>query len=458
MEMKQLGLEPDTAICTILANAFAKKGDLKSVDRVVQEARNRNLDAGLYLANVVLDGLVEGKVSAIKIRESLDRMIVKATEAERDDEAEISVPKIGHITSSPPPAARPNSNSLSTYHQNRSARASGPSSLGSKLPGHDLGVDAISLTTVIKHHARQGDLQSARDVFQTMLQAGFIPDGRVYALLLGASIRKKDIAAGLSTIRAMRTHSMLFPDAKAWKGLLRCALDMEKGHNVSEAGEHRSRQRSMERTRQEGPVSISSSTHDGSTTTPIGDNGDDVATSGLVQSVLQELSLVLLEMRMAGSLPALKPIGCESTRPDKNSSMGAKDYLSDILTSSWLSLSDKKARQYGSHLVCNPEVKGHNGLLRRLLDHLLQGSDAKAVSRGRAREEAIEKRGTVSRESDLEVQQRCDQAVWLVRMVEANRIDLGDRWKWDVVVRRVHSLTGESTASIVERLNRRRKE
>ncbi|KAF9276011.1 hypothetical protein BGZ68_010316 [Mortierella alpina] len=462
VEMKQLGLEPDTAICTILANAFAKKGDLKKP--------GIEMDAGLYLANVVLDGLVEGKVSANKIRESLDRMI--ATEAERDDEVEISVPKIGHAASFLPPAPRRNANHLSTHHHHQPhlARASGSSSSssGSKLPGgHDLGVDAISLTTVIKYHARQGDLQSAQDVYQTMLQAGFVPDSRVYALLLGASIRKQDIAAGLSTIRAMRTHSMLFPDAKAWKGLLRCALDMEQRRNVPEAGQQRNSQRSVGGSQQEGAVGISSFISEGSSTTT-GDDDDDVPANGLVQSVLKELSLVLLEIKMAGSLPALKPIGCESTRPNKDSSVGVKDYLSDILTSSWVSLSDKQARRYGTSvsadgrpLVYNPEVKGQNGLLRRLLDHLLQGSDTKVASkgRGRGRGEAGDKRGTVVlREPALEVWQRCDQAIWLVRMVEANRIDLGDRWKWDIVVRRVHSLTGESTASIVERLNKRRKD
>ncbi|KAF9978796.1 hypothetical protein BGZ75_009900 [Mortierella antarctica] len=497
VEMKQLGLEPDTAICTILANAFAKKGDLKSVDRVVQEARHRNLDAGLYLANVVLDGLVEAQVSVSKIRESLDRMIVKATEAEREDEAEISVAKIGQATTAFPPAPRHNAKYVGTHHHQRLARASGPSSSssGSKLPGHDLGVDAISLTTVIKHHARQGDLQSAQDVFQSMLQAGFVPNGRVYALLLGASIRKKDIAAGLSTIRAMRTHSMLFPDAKAWKGLLRCALDMEQHHRVSEAGQQQQhpRQRSVEGSRRESAIGIPSFTYDGSSTTTtttttnttLGDNDDGVVvpTSGLVQSVLKELSLVLLEIRMAGSLPALKPIGCESTRPDKNSAVGVKEYLSSILTSSWLSLSSNKktTRQHevrasaedGRHAgVCHPVVKSQNGLLRRLLDHFLQGSDAAKVAAasrgrgGRGREGGVEKRGTavvgwrepVEEEEEEEVQRRCDQAIWLVRMVEANRIDLGDRWKWDVVVRRVHALTGESTASIVERLNKRRKE
>ncbi|KAF9946707.1 hypothetical protein BGZ70_003066, partial [Mortierella alpina] len=513
VEMKQLGLEPDTAICTILANAFAKKGDLKSVDRVVQEARHRNLDAGLYLANVVLDGLVEGQVSANKIRESLDRMIVKATEAERedddDDEAEISVPRIGQSATTTPcplPAARhpAAAHDLSALQHQRLVRTSGSwlatssSSLSAsegKLPGHDLGVDAISLTTVIKHHARQGDLQSAQDVFQTMLQAGFVPDGRVYALLLGASIRKRDVAAGLSAIRAMRTHSMLFPDAKAWKGLLRCAMDVEQRHRPSEVARQQrrgsSRQRSVEGSRQDsGAVNRSASCiSDGSSMTAVGDHEEgDVPMSGLVQSVLQELSLVLLEIRMAGSLPALKPIGCESTRPDKTSHEGGKEYLSGILTSSWLSLSDQKTkiktkktttRQHGvgaasadeSGGVWHPEVKGQNGLLRRLLDHLLQGSDAQIVSRGRGgpgpdrgqgrgRDGAVEKRGTVavSREPALEVQRRCDQAIWLVRMVEANRIEMGDRWKWDVVVRRVHALTGESTASIVERLNRRRKD
>ncbi|CAO3569864.1 unnamed protein product [Mortierella alpina] len=522
VEMKQLGLEPDTAICTILANAFAKKGDLKSVDRVVQEARHRNLDAGLYLANVVLDGLVEGQVSANKIRESLDRMMVKASEAEREDEAEIVVPRIGHhatTTPFPPPASRSShANDLSaTLPHQRLARTSGPSwatspsssasSLSAsasegRLLGHDLGVDAISLTTVIKHHARQGDLQSAQDVFQTMLHAGFVPDGRVYALLLGASIRKKDIAAGLSAIRAMRTHSLLFPDAKAWKGLLRCAMDMEQQHRVPEAAGHQrsgsgsgssssssSRQRSVEGSRQDvGAVGIASFISDGPSSTTTAGDGDegDLPTSGLVQSVLKELSLVLLEIRMAGSLPGLKPIGCESTRPDKSSHEGgAKDYLSGILTSSWLSLSDekkptitqmkkKKRKKTGPHGVgaasadesdgvCHPEVKGQNGLLRRLLDHLLQGGrGGQSLGRGRGRDGAVERRGTaadvVLREPELEVQRRCDQAIWLVRMVEANRIELGDRWKWDVVVRRVHALTGESTASIVERLNRRRRD
>ncbi|KAF9574833.1 hypothetical protein EC968_005311 [Mortierella alpina] len=491
VEMKQLGLEPDTAICTILANAFAKKGDLKSVERVVQEARNRNLDAGLYLANVVLDGLVEGKVSATKIRESLDRMIVKATEAERQDDdddedgdgTEISVPRFGHAASFPSVSRQTSTH----YPQRRVAGALGSSSSlssssGSKLPGHDLGVDAISLTTVIKHHARQGDLSSAQNVFQTMLQAGFVPDGRVYALLLGLSIRKKDVAASLSTVRAMRTHSRLFPDAKAWKGLLRCALEMEQRHRVpEEAGQERGRHgRSVEGTRRpEGSTGVRSLIYDGASSATVGDDDDGevvVPTTGLVQAVLQELSLVLLEMRMAESPPALRPIGCESSRLDRNSGMGmVKDYLSDILTSSWVSLSSSDEKQKekkkkktrrdgsradadGSHEICHAEVKGQNGLLRRLLDHFLQGSDARKVisggrGRGRGREPVQEV--LPQQEQQQQQQQRCDEAIWLVRLVEANRIELGDRWKWDVVVRRVHALTGESTASILDRLNRR---
>ncbi|KAG0210817.1 hypothetical protein BGX28_008953 [Mortierella sp. GBA30] len=452
VEMKQLGLEPDTAICTILANAFAKKGDLRSVDRVVQEARNRNLDPGLYLANVILNGLVEANVSASKIRESLDGMVVKAVEAEMatlDNETEIPVRKVEH----PWPHLHEHRHRHQHRYENADSRnhsRSGDRILNrsSGQNGHSLGVDDVSLTTLIKYHVRQGDLESAQDVFETMLQAGLIPGKHVYALLMGACIRKKDILAGLSMIRAMRTQSMFFPDAKAWKGLLRCALELEKhgmpkdtkminwslnGFQHSAASiaarfvqDPRSRPQQLNR----GPVVL----------------------------VLEELSVVLHEINMARTLPAPRPRGCESERAGFNASLAAKDYLLGILRSSWVPPSDNKSKHDspavdGSTVVVNIDIKGKNGLLRRLLDHLLRGS---SVSDLGTSEDDMENQSLVGRESTVEIEQRCEEAVWLVRLVEASRIELGPRWKWDVVVRRMQSLTGEDPRSIVKRLNKKK--
>ncbi|KAG0375037.1 hypothetical protein BGX24_009612 [Mortierella sp. AD032] len=356
VEMKQLGLEPDVVICNILANAFAKRGDFKSVDRVLQEARNRNMEPGLYLTNAVLDSLVESSASASKIRETLGGMITVAVETD----------SLASGLDSEIPVRRIDRNHRQHHHdasRDRMARQPGsPSSPSGKGMPLESGLDSVTLTTLIKYHIRQNDLRSAQHVLQAMVDAGMVPDSRAYVLLLSGSIRKGDITAGLETLRAMRTQSGLYPDAKAWKGLL------SPIHSTNVAGVDEAR----------------------------------------------------------------------------------KQYLSGILTSSWLSLPSKEAEEKSPGML-NTEVKGKNGLLRRLLDHFLRPAHSELA--GSADTISLSSLPQLT-ETKEDVFERCQQAIWLVRLVESAGIALGPEWKWDVVVRRIQRLTGQDTAVIVKKLSK----
>ncbi|KAF9365282.1 hypothetical protein BGX34_010676 [Mortierella sp. NVP85] len=452
VEMKQLGLEPDVMICSILANAFAKCGDLKAMDRVVQEARVRGLDPGLHLTNVVMDSLVESGVSASKIRETLDGMVERASEFEEPnlaDEMEIPVPKFG----------------TTSYR----LKSSSPTN-NRRLPRHAWdqskpGMDSVTLTTLIKYHTRHNDLCSAHEIFRLMVEAGIVPDNRVYVLLLGASIRTQDVASGLSTLRAMRVHSRRFPDSKAWKGLLRCAMDleleMEKQLRVP---------RRLKKWHQQGERAETSTFNIESQ--GIADSLRDTPQESPVVSVLLELESVLLDIRR-GRMDSADSVS-------DHAGIAAKEYLNGILTSSWLTLShmddaaggniksegesDRMRRQ-------NSEIKGKNGLLRRLLNHLLR---APSVHRGGSTSQAQaghqlspspcsldvgteippsqQQKAAVEEPTMLETEQRCEHAIWLVRLVESVGIELGMRWKNVVVVSRIRSLTGWEPILIMKRL------
>ncbi|KAF9189973.1 hypothetical protein BGZ51_009035 [Haplosporangium sp. Z 767] len=427
VEMKQLGIEPNFVICNILANAFAKKGDLKSMNRIVLEARNRNMDPGLYLTNVVLNSLVEKGVSAIKIREMLDQISSKALRPDMQNlvyEDGIPVRRLGGN-------ARSHRDQTDVWHQTRA------------LPQIDeLGLDAVTLTSLIKYHTRRDDLHSAQGVFQAMIQAGFVPNHRVYVLLLAASIRAQDIATGLTIVRAMRTHSKLYPDAKAWKGLLRCAMDREKQ-------------------RLQAPKHRRSDTSEGSRGSIFGrvdvendnvEHASDIQSEPLVFPVLEELSVVLSEISKSRADPMHNDQTSEikhmsSSIQEASPSLAAtKAYLLKILTSSWMSQPDKdngSNPEERERLILNPEVKSKNGLLRRLFEHLLRGSSENEPAAARQ----------YSKESAQEVEQRCEQVIWLVRLVESCGIELGPKWKRSMIVHKFHSLTGQAPEVIEKRLD-----
>ncbi|KAI1319276.1 hypothetical protein EDD11_004413 [Mortierella claussenii] len=461
VEMKSLGLEPDIVICRLLANAFAKRRDLKALDRVIQEARARQLEPGLYCMNMVLDCLVEMEVSASKIREALDRMVEGvlwedvAGEPEEldlqldlDEETEIPVRRFGvgphrSYPHSPPSRQGQQTNTEKQRNGTSPLRAMTDSSSPARLSpssssntAANQGVNAVTMTTLIKFHTRKGDLRSAQDLLQLMAQVGFVPDRRAYILLLGASIRKQDVATGLETIRAMRTLSKELPDAKAWKGLLRVAMEMET-----------SRKLLMSQTKQQQQKPVI--------------------------HVLKELAVVLDEIertRKNAVVLATGPLGStaakETGRGGTDRAEGkdgvrhsTRDYLREVLTSSWISTSSSS-----QSLENNNQVKGRNGLLRRLLNHLLREPYVMSdIPEGRQSQEEEVLRtcagthvdpGLVAdrtEESRDEIKQRCKQAIWLVRLVEDSGIGLGSRWKLDVVVPMIQALTGQQDPDAIVR-------
>ncbi|KAG0302294.1 hypothetical protein BGZ98_007621 [Dissophora globulifera] len=465
VEMTQLKLEPDIVICGILANAFAKKGDLKAVHRVIQEARIRNLDPGLYVANTILDSLVEKGAASTEIREALDGMIANATDSETsedlDDEIEIPVRRLDNAHSS---QRRLHQDSRSVRKRTRMLLANlslDPSSAATI--NMERGLDAVTLTTLIKYHTRQNDLDSAQDLLQLMLQAGLIPDSRAYVLLLATCIRKRDIVSGVSILQAMRAHSNELPDAKAWKGLLRCAMELEQQRPSSIVSARRRRDQQHRLTqrvpsgplseRQQQPFQLEHKT-------------------GQVALVLNELSIVLGELERAQTAATVGALGDTAHKMSLlvGSPSSTRDYLSKILTTSWLSLpSSRQGQDPGTTAADNhghdthSGIKGKNGLLRRVLNHLLRsssmyGSSSPAVqtggvTEGDARQQQAEQTGAA--ESEAEIEQRCDQAVWLVQLVEAAGLELGPRWKRDVVVRKIQALTGRDPAAIMKQLARR---
>ncbi|GJJ77885.1 hypothetical protein EMPS_10244 [Entomortierella parvispora] len=438
-EMKVLGIEPDEFICTILAHAFAKRGDLRSVNRVLQEARNRRMNPGLPLSNMILNSLVEMNAPIVTIRDALDRMIAefgRHDSMDSDQEVEIPVRKQDLLN----PRFHP---LLSDAVHDRAGATKSRHQTDSKLT-----LDAVTMTTLIKYHARQDDLRSAQDIFETMIQAGLVPGQHVYVHLIAACIRGRDVESGVSVIRTMRSESGLQADAKAWKGLFRCALELEAQAVAGiRSKSYNSNSRSFYR------PSLGDSHHNDSPKRP-----------QPVSIVLQELCTVVEGLLRCS----------DKDMEAKNGTNVAHDYLWKVLTSSWITmkgideppmpLSTKKDS------VLSSEVKGRHGLLRRLLDHLLRDAKTKepkpskgatedvltspSIPRRRKHKgfpisEAVESKAS---EANLDVRQRCEQAIRLVRLVEATGIELGPQWKWDVVIRRIRFLTGEDSASILKRL------
>ncbi|KAG0087995.1 hypothetical protein BGZ92_006749 [Podila epicladia] len=437
VQMKRLGLEPDLKICSILAAAFAKKGDLKSVERVVQEAKSRNMDLGLHLTNIVLNSLVEMDVPALKIRQVLDRMmtLVSDDDSDKDHHVDRMVDRSmdafdGPSTSSRLPSSSPDPG------------------LGPEKDS--LALDPVTFTTLVKYHTRRNNLQAAQEIFETMVQAGFVPDHHVYSLLLSTCIRLQDVSSGLTAVRAMRTHSGLFPDAKAWKGLLRCAMEVEQREMVSSANK-----------------------------------GVQVAAfdsrpyaSGPVMSVLAELNQVISELSRAQSMTRLslslseapearkavtssreeemeeeEKRGQEQEEPSLLlSSDLSKEYLRRILTSSWISLpkGGGTGHRGENERMKNMEVKGGTGLLKRLFDHILPQQPLHDDKTGTQ----VSKKLIPTREQE----ERMAHAIWLVHFVESCGIELGGMWRWATVGSRVQRLTGEEAWQVRRKLTRDKKD
>ncbi|KAG0033886.1 hypothetical protein BGZ82_005954 [Podila clonocystis] len=434
VQMKRLGLEPDLKICGILAAAFAKKGDLNSVERVVQEAKSRNMNLGLHLTNIVLNSLVETDVPAVKIRQVLDRMMSLASgdDSDKDHHLERMVDRSMDAFDGPSISSRLHSSSPNP-------------NLG---PEKDtLALDPVTFTTLVKYHTRRNNLHVAQEIFETMVQAGFVPDHHVYSLLLSTCIRLQDVSSGLTTVRAMRTHSGLFPDAKAWKGLLRCAMEVE--------------QREMVTSKSSQVASFDSCPKDA---------------SGPVMSVLSELSQVISELsraqsmsRLPLSLSAASGVRKAATRGGEErmeedggheeqdepsqlllSSDLSKEYLMRILTSSWISL-PKGNRREESERMKNMEVKRGTGLLRRLFDHILP--EEQPLQDDKTGVQASKKPAPTR-----EQEERMAHAIWLVHFVESCGIELGGVWRWATVGSRVQKLTGEEAWQVRRKLTKDKKD
>lgn len=441
VQMKRLGLEPDLKICSILAAAFAKKGDLKSVERVVQEAKSRNMDLGQHLTNTVLNGLVEMDVPAVKIRQVLDRMMTLTSDDDSDKDRRLD---------------RMVDRSMDAFD-----RPSTSSGLPSSNPNPDLGpekdslaLDPVTFTTLVKYHTRRNNLQAAQEIFETMVQAGFVPDHHVYSLLLSTCIRLQDVSSGLTTVRAMRTHSGLFPDAKAWKGLLRCAMEVEQRQMVS-------------------------STSKGVQVAAFDSRPN---TSGPVMSVLAELSQVISELSRAQSMSRLPLSLSEAPEARKAATRSgeeeveeeeeqgqeereepslllssdlSKEYLRRILTSSWISLpkGGGPGHREEKERMKNMEVKGGTGLLKRLFDHILPEDQQPLQDDDKTGAQASKKL-VPTREQE----ERMAHAIWLVHFVESCGIELGGMWRWATVGSRVQKLTGEEAWQVRRKLTREKKD
>ncbi|KAF9427454.1 hypothetical protein BGZ94_004869 [Podila epigama] len=454
VQMGRQGLEPDVVIINILVNAFVKRGDFKAVERVVLEAKNRNMDLGLHLTNTVLNSLVEMDVPADRIRHVLKRVAL-LNSRRFDDSEEV---------------------------------AGGASWLGTRLSstlGHskgeeeeeaDLPLDSVTYTTLVKYHTRRNDLFAAQEVFETMIGSGFVPGPAVYSLLLATCIRLQDVSSGLDIIRAMRTQSRLYPDAKAWKGLIRCAIEVEQ----SERMENRRQYARLRANMGSSSSSMRSSTGrsfaaDASPATLSEPRSEEatrkaayIRDAGPVMAVLAELKHVVGELnRTRRSSVSLVPLLMndrdqdQDQDQDKKATLSAsqgsmlcqkmaskelgKEYLLRVFTGAWISHPKSTLKKDERHdeidMISHAEVKGRNGLLRRLVDHFLQSHEMDEVDRPLYGKEDAIARGM--------------RAVWLIRFLESNEIWLGRQWKWIVVGTRVQELTGDDPRDVRLRLKRK---
>ncbi|KAF9927208.1 hypothetical protein FBU30_003424 [Linnemannia zychae] len=412
VEMKRIGLEPDVVICNILANAFAKKGDLKSVNQVLHEARNRNMEPGLFLTNAVLDSLVESGASVVKIREILGAMI-------NNDASPITSKLEANTHGSRIDFSRRQRHSVANGNQNHPDTTKLLPTRTSEGAQFESGLNNVAFTTLIKYHIRQNDLRSAQHVVQAMKEAEMALDNRAYVLLLSGSIKNRDIYAGLNTLRMMRAHSNIYPDAKAWKGLLRCALELQ--NPMQPTGRYQ--------------ASDDGIVHSLSPNRPRDDP---------VFLVLKELSTVLDDIEQSGNDPIFRSTGIAESNRSK------QQYLSNILTSSWIALPDKRKYSRWELEILNPEVKGKRSLLKRLLDHFLRPAISESSGSLISSSSAPLSPRMESKEDILE---RCRHAMWLIRLVESSGIELGPEWKEDVVVRSVQKLTGQSEEAIEKEMS-----
>ncbi|KAG0348948.1 hypothetical protein BG004_003431 [Podila humilis] len=476
LQTKRLGLEPDLVICKIVANAFAKKGDLEAVERVVLDAKNRNMNFGQYLTNIVLDSLVE--------MDAPTETIVKVMERTRELAALTPEEDVSQVDLDAKHSGRQEPMSKSLYLSHRRGKSGqlpaqpSPTLTPSSLYDGPL-LDDVAFTTLIKYHTRRNDLHNAQATFNTMVQQRYTPSRHVYSLLLSTCIRLQDIASGVATIRAMREYSKINPDTKAWKGLLRCAMEVEL---YERRQDHFAREQIGG-----GPGRQAFQFPAGKESTPqvhhFHLHSEDIIDAKEerrgqhVISVLNELSQVVQELDMAQSscVSPLLDVTLGKTKEEKEMkerrqkslpSNMSKEYLKKVLTKEWVTVPGVTQRRVGNRYrrkrLNHPEIKGHNGMLKRLLVHFLgparihpqdnKQTTAKyeykkdsllGMEKGTGKGSVLDKEDDEYEEAmERKRQERIVQAIWLVRFVEANQIYLGRKWKWMIVARRVRQLTG----------------
>ncbi|KAF9584791.1 hypothetical protein BGW38_005162, partial [Lunasporangiospora selenospora] len=451
-KMSIAGVKPDKAICTILASAFAKKGDFKSLRRIISEARSQNIVPGNYLTNIVLNGLVETNAPLSAIRDTLNAVIsLQNPDRKSRKSTEAGTPPVlaqGQEQESHPWALQP---------------FRGQSLITSLSLSEDM-VDVVTFTTLIKLYTNQNDLQSAHEVLLAMVQRGIAPNPVTFVQLLSVCIRVQDAQAGLSIVKLMRTYGARQGlDAKTWKGLLRTALHQESFTTFLNSRKH-----SLSRARQSSQV-VESQLNDGT----VKDQMVPTEDSSPVISVLKELADAVNELGVLQPRPSFDYGMTSLDEPEKSKQDGgmpvSRKYLLDVFSSSWIRAPKPKLTKEQQEITGKakyPELKGKNGLLRRLLDHLLRDNEfsgkrvehyefsktrASNSRKGQVKNPQVESMTEIMLSEEQEnTEERCRQAVWLLRLFEDSGIELGTRWKADVVGQKIQRLTGWESSIIQE--------
>ncbi|KAF9974369.1 hypothetical protein BGZ73_002220 [Actinomortierella ambigua] len=437
-DMAKLGIESNEVVYTVLANAFAKRKNLRAMDQVIREAEQSGVDTGRYMYNIVLNTMVKMQASPEKIHEFLQRMARVDAKQENDDVGSTST-----SATSRPAAA----------HAGDTGRLSNPFQ----------GLDQVTLSTLMHYHVERRDVDSADQILRTMTSAGFVPEKSMYFLVLGARIQQHNTLEGLDLLRFMRASSRHKPDSRAWKGLLTCAIEEQIRRDREQARLRQRGQRSVSTPRgdshrrqdqqQKPHLQLSGSSEEragmeSTVGTPFASKVSHSLSTptpdSLVVQVLRDLWATVECLEAHDALQRLTDKGEPLSTSRQSGRSLQEQYVRDVFaSSSWVTLGPAKTKELAAWMQgtsndmpsCTVEMeesnegKGRHGLLRRILDHLLRD---------------VRRMPPVKQE----VEQRCYEALWVVRQVEQHGLSLGGKWKWLVVGRRIEQLTGWSPQQI----------
>ncbi|KAG0229312.1 hypothetical protein BGW42_001652 [Actinomortierella wolfii] len=451
-DMSKLGIEPNEVVYTILANAFAKRQNLRAMDQIIRKAEQSGIDTGLYMHNIALNTLVKMEASPEKIHDFIHRMVRMARKQE-DDDTSVDM----NVTTSSSPS----------FATSRPVASLGEFRLSPSLLH---GLDQVTLSTLINYHTKRRDVDSAEQILRYMTNAGFVPDKGTYYLVLGAYLKQHRTLAGLDLLRSMRSYARYVPDARAWKGLLVCAmkeqawLDREQDRrgrqtrrstNLQARYKHnpdQQQQAQQDLSLLEGNMDRESTIGITATTTRRSTRGlsASASDSSLVTQVLRELWAtvsyldahdVLGPMTGKGKAPWTKRRGGGKSLQEK--------YVREVFaSSSWMTLDQIDMEELAAWIQGIPnssgswqnaftvevaesnDGKGRHGLLRRILDHLLYEDHHHQSA------------------AKQDIDRRCREALWIIQQVERHGLSLGDKWKWLVVGRRIEQLANWSPEQI----------